>query len=88
MHKPDTHTAMHHLIGQVRGAFPFQAPDSRLCQLECRGCSKKLLEFLEQQVEDWEARLQAGDKPTLGDIDKLAKLAKKIHGALKKNAVV
>ncbi|RMH37733.1 MAG: hypothetical protein D6694_13205 [Gammaproteobacteria bacterium] len=76
------------LINKIRRTFPLDAPDSRVCRFDCTVCNKKLLEFLEMQVEDWEQRLAAGETPTLGDLEKFARMARKIHRALKKNGVV
>ncbi len=87
LRKPDTRTAMAGLLGQVRATFPLDASDSRLCRLDCNGCSKKLLEFLELQVEDWEQRLAEGETPTLGDLEKFGRMARKIHKALERNGV-
>lgn len=38
---------------------------------------KKLLEYLEQEVIHWEYSLARGEVPSLGDINKLARSAKK-----------
>ncbi len=83
--KPDTRTAMADLLKKIRCTFPLDAPDSRVCRFDCTLCTKKLLEFLEMQVEDWEHRLVAGEIPTLGDVEKLGRTAKKIYNGLKKN---
>ncbi|MCW8886914.1 MAG: hypothetical protein OQK12_16940 [Motiliproteus sp.] len=80
--------AMTQLIGDVRNAIPFDTPLSRLCDGPCTGCSKKLLEFLDTELEDWELRLRQGDVPTLGDIQRLAKRSRKIYGVLRRNGLV
>lgn len=86
--KPDTTTAMHKLIEQVRLAFPFDIPEEVLCSGICRGCAKKLLEFLRTELDDWEYRLGGGQTPSLGDIQRLAKTSRKIYSALEQNGVV
>ncbi len=88
MNKPDTRTAMANLIEEVRAAMPFAAPDAVLCSDSCAGCSKKLLEFLDMQLQDWECRLNDGEQPTFGDLHRLGRTSKKIYAALKKNGLV
>jgi len=86
--KPDTSTAMTNLIEQVRETIDFDIPIARLCDGPCTGCSKKLLEFLDIELEEWETRLAQDEKPGLGDIQKLAKTSKKVYTVLKKNGIV
>ncbi|SIT10239.1 hypothetical protein [Neptunomonas antarctica] len=83
--KPDTTTAMQKLIDEVRFTIPFELPMSELCSGICTGCSKKLIDFLDMEVGEWEQRLQQGEKPGLGDINKLAKTSRKIYRVLQKN---
>ena len=68
--------------------MPFDAPESQLCTGPCEGCSMKLLNYLETELLDWELRLGNGEKPTLGDVSRLAKRGKRIHRVLQKNGVV
>jgi len=77
--KPDTRTAMRHLIEQIREVMPFDLPDARVCEGPCDGCSMKLLDYLESELENWESRLETGETPNLGDLSKLASTGKKIH---------
>ncbi|RDE18073.1 hypothetical protein DV711_18290 [Motiliproteus coralliicola] len=86
--KPGLQTAMQDLIVQIRTQVPFDTPTSTLCQGPCTGCSKKLMEFLDTEVSDWECRLNAGDIPSFGDIHALAKRSRKIHGVLKQNGII
>jgi hypothetical protein len=86
--KPDTRTAMHQLIAQVREALPFDAPASRACAGECQGCSLKLLEYLDGELCGWEQRLEIGDTPNLGDLSRLAKASRKVYNALEKNGLL
>ncbi len=79
---------MQNLVNQIRSAVPFDTPESVLCTGTCHGCAKKLLEFLACELDDWESRLQSGQIPTLGEIDRLAKTSKKIYRALQKNNLV
>lgn len=79
---------MQDLIAQVRQTIDFDMAISKLCNGPCTGCSKKLLEFLGTEIDDWEYRLSRGESPSLGDIRTMAKRSKKIYAALKKNGLV
>jgi hypothetical protein len=86
--KPDTRTAMHNLIGQIRAAIPFVLPEAQMCSDSCDGCSIKLLEFLESELQDWERKLDVGKQPNLGDLARLANTGKKIFKILERNGLV
>ncbi|MFB9885850.1 hypothetical protein [Balneatrix alpica] len=86
--KPRTVLAMQQLIAQVRQAVPFATPVSVLCTGVCHGCSKKLLDFLDLELLEWEQRLAQGETPTLGDLQKLAKTSQKVYRVLAKNGLV
>ena len=86
--KPDTSTAMNNLIVQVRDAIDFNIPASRLCNGPCTGCSKKLMEFLDSELGDWEYKLGLDESPNFGDIRTLAKTSKKVYKVLKINGIV
>lgn len=87
--KARTPEAMRLVIHQVRDAIPFdEMTEARLCSGLCQGCPKKLLEYLEQEVEYWEGNLANGDEPSLGDVQKLARTSLKIHKVLVKNQVL
>ncbi len=78
---------MHRLIGQIRGSLPFDLPEARLCQGTCGGCSMKLLEYMESQLQTWEHRLALGETPNFGDLNRLAGSAKKILAVLQQNGL-
>jgi len=80
--KPDRKQAMKHLIQQVRTAMPFDLPEANLCSGKCNGCSQKLLDYLDSELENWEYRLKADETPDFGDIQRIAKTSKKIHKVL------
>ena len=84
--KPDTRTAMQQLIVQVRASIPFDAPET--CSDSCRGCSQKLLEFLDTELESWESRLAEGESPTFGDLQRLARQSRKVFEALQRNGLI
>ena len=86
--KPDTRTAMHRLIAQIREVMPFDAPEPQRCADSCNGCSVKLLAYLETEIDSWEARLAEGEQPSFGDLSRLARTGRKIHTVLLRNGLV
>ncbi|TNF09498.1 MAG: hypothetical protein EP323_00180 [Gammaproteobacteria bacterium] len=86
--KPDTTTAMSNLIGQVREVIPFDIPPAQLCDGPCTGCPKKLIEYLDTELEEWEFKLSNDEKPGLGDVQALGKTSKKIYTVLQKNDLI
>ncbi|MCK5001549.1 MAG: hypothetical protein KAS57_00885 [Gammaproteobacteria bacterium] len=86
--KPDTSTAMQNLINEVRATMPFDVGEAQLCADSCNGCSLKLLEFLDMELQDWEQKLQDGVVPSFGDVHKMGKTCKKIYMVLKKNGLI
>ena len=86
--KPKTPVAMRELIAQIRQAIPFDMPEAQLCEGCSKGCSMKLLEYLQMEIENWEYRLEQGDIPNFGDLKRLAKSSKKIYKVLQVNGLV
>jgi len=86
--KPRANLAMSRLLGEIRTGLPFGLPESVLCQKSCVGCPKKLMAYIEQEIETWEMALAAGDIPTLGDVDRLAKTSRKIAAVMVKNGLI
>ncbi len=86
--KPDVAHAMQQLIAQVRTSLPFDAPESQLCAGPCHGCSMKLLGFLESELDDWEARLAAGERPGFAELSRLIRTSRKVARALGKSGIV
>ena len=86
--KPDTREAMHQLIERVRAAIPFDMPEASLCAAECHGCSVKLLAYLEGELDGWALRLDQGEIPDFGDLQRLGRQARKIHRALVESGLV
>ena len=86
--KPDTRTAMGLLIGQIREAIPFGAREAQVCVGTCDGCSLKLMDYLDTELQGWEHRLAEGERPNLGDLSRLAQTARKIHAVLARNGLV
>jgi hypothetical protein len=86
--KPDVPTAMRDLIREVRAAIPFDLPEAQVCTGVCDGCSVKLLEYLDTQLSDWEARLDAGERPGLAELSRLARTSRKVYAVLARNGLV
>lgn len=86
--KPDTRTAMETLIRQIRLTLPFADRQARLCGDDCQLCSLKLLDYLEMELESWEQRLARGDRPDFGDLNRLARSARRIQRALQRNGLL
>lgn len=86
--KPNTTVAMQQLIDRMRTAIPFDMPEAQLCTGECNGCSVKLLEYLDGALADWEGRLAAGERPNLGDLDRLGRTSRKVYRVLTANGMV
>ena len=86
--KPKTPAAMQQIIQQVRQTLPFDTPQGYVCADECKGCSLKLMEFLDLELMDWEDRLQQGEVPNLGDVQRIARISRKVHAVLDKNGAL
>ncbi|WP_077341728.1 hypothetical protein [Pseudocolwellia agarivorans] len=86
--KPDCVSAMKNLITEVREEFPFTTPEANICGISCVGCPKKLLEIVDTELCDWEAKLNNNVVPKLGEISKLAKLCKNVRRGLKRNGLI
>jgi hypothetical protein len=80
--KPDTCTAMRLLIARIRAAIPVGAPELQVCTGDCEVCPVKLLEHLDSQLQGWEYRLAAGERPGLADLSGLASTAREIERVL------
>ncbi|GAA5523676.1 hypothetical protein Maes01_00225 [Microbulbifer aestuariivivens] len=86
--KPDTRTAIRQIIAQARETLPFSMPAAELCAGPCGSCSKKLLEYLDGEIVEWEQRLDNGEVPTLGEVNKFGRLCQKIHRAIAANGLI
>lgn len=75
---------MFRLIDDVRLTFPFDLPRAQVCGDECRGCSVKLLGFLESELDSWEIRLAAGEQPGLAELSQLIRTTRKVGRVLEK----
>jgi len=80
--KPRATQAMQQLIDEIRLTFPFDLPRAQVCGDECRGCSIKLLGFLESELDSWEGRLAAGEQPGLAGLSQLIRVSRKVGRVL------
>ena len=79
---------MHTLIKQIKTAIPFGLGETDACTDSYRGCSVKLIGFLEVEIEDWEFRLVNNETTNVKDLDKLEKTAKRIRMVLINNGLI
>ena len=80
---------MSSIIQQVRATFPFAMTEDELCADTCSyGCPKKLLEYIDMEITDWEQRLENGEIPNFGDVRKLSRTSENIYRVLIKNNIV
>lgn len=87
--KPKTSVVMRDIIRQIRANFPFALSEQELCAQTCsHGCAIKLLEYMDMEISAWEQRLDNGEIPNLGDIQKLSKSSLKIYRVLQQNKLV
>lgn len=88
MRKPAVAIAMRDLIRQLRLSLPFGAPEASICSGLCQGCSRKLLDFLASELDDWERRLDAGECPGLRDLSHLLQTSRKVQRLLIRNGLI
>ncbi|WP_285163389.1 hypothetical protein [Shewanella goraebulensis] len=88
--KPDRTTAMQNIISQVKSEFPLTEPETFVFGPEgsCQGCPKKLLELVDSEISYWEAAINNGDTPQLGEISRFGKLCKNVKRGLDRNGVI
>ncbi|MCK7579003.1 MAG: hypothetical protein MZV65_26910 [Chromatiales bacterium] len=79
---------MRDLIRRVRADLPFEASEAQVCTGICQGCSRKLLDFLASELDDWEQRLDAGERPGLGDLSRLMQTSRKVRCVLIRNGLI
>jgi hypothetical protein len=79
---------MQQLIEQVRETLPFGTPQGYVCADECKGCSVKLLEFLDIELTGWEDRLHQGEVPGLGDVQRIVRISRKVYAVLDRNGAL
>ncbi len=85
MPKPNTPLAMQTLIAQIKQIIPLNLTEAQLCQGECLGCSKKMLEMLDAEISYWQ---YAAEIPSLKDLKHLENIAVRAHKILKRNRLL
>ena len=88
MSQPRIDLAAGQLIAKIRERFPFEMPESELCDGICVGCPKKLLAYIEMELDDLERRINRPGQISLGDLSRLGRQAGKIERVLQKNQLV
>lgn len=85
MPKPNTQIAMQNLINQIKATIPLNLEEAQLCQGQCLGCSKKMLEMLDAEISYW----QYSDAiPSLKDLKNLEKIGQRTYKILKRNQLL
>lgn len=85
MPKPNTQIAMQSLINQIKATIPLNLEEAQLCQGQCLGCSKKMLEMLDVEISYW----QYSDAiPSLKDLKNLEKIGQRTYKILKRNQLL
>jgi hypothetical protein len=79
---------MRQLIDRVRNEILFGLSEEALCGDTCRGCSSKLLIYLETELDEWDAKLADGAIPNFSDLSRLAAKSKKIAQVLHRNGLL
>ncbi|NMD51914.1 hypothetical protein HG547_09735 [Shewanella sp. DNRA4] len=85
MSKPNTKTAMQQLIAQIQQTIPLNLDEARMCQGECLGCSKKMLEMLDAEISYWQ---YSDAVPSLKDLKNLENIGRRTYKILKRNQLV
>lgn len=86
--KPSTREAMRLLINEIRDAIPADLALGDACSEDCKGCSIKLVEYLESELESWEYRLLQQEVPDFRDLSRLERSGRKIYAILQKNGLI
>jgi len=85
MSKPNTKTPMQQLIAQIQQAIPLNLNEAQMCQGECLGCSKKMLEMLDAEISYWQ---YTDAIPSLKDLKNLENIGRRTYKILKRNQLV
>lgn len=85
MSKPNTKTAMQQLIAQIQLIIPLNLDEAQMCQGECLGCSKKMLEMLDAEISYWQ---YSDAVPSLKDLKNLENIGRRTYKILKRNQLV
>ena len=86
--RPDSREAARRLLAEAAARFPFHLSPARLCTGPCTGCPKKMLEYSDQLIAAWHARLQQQAPPSLGEVTELARQLHKLARAFERNGLL
>ncbi len=84
MAKPNVAIVMQQLIRRIQHELPLHLTEAQLCHGSCLGCSKKMIEMLDDQLSYWQANLEY-QQPSLADLAELTTLAQRTAKILKRN---
>lgn len=82
MPKPNTQIAMQTLINKIKATIPLNLEEAQLCQGQCLGCSKKMLEMLDAEISYWQF---SNVMPSLKDLKNIENIALRTYKILKRN---
>ncbi|CAD6367088.1 hypothetical protein [Shewanella putrefaciens] len=85
MPKPNTQIAMQILINQIKETIPLNLEEAQLCQGQCLGCSKKMLEMLDAEISYWQF---SEVTPSLKDLKNLENIGRRTYKILKRNQLL
>ncbi|MBP6521308.1 hypothetical protein [Shewanella sp.] len=85
MPKPNTQIAMQTLINQIKETIPLNLEEAQLCQGQCLGCSKKMLEMLDAEISYWQF---SEVTPSLKDLKNLENIGRRTYKVLKRNQLL
>ncbi|WP_061783174.1 hypothetical protein [Shewanella putrefaciens] len=85
MPKPNTQIAMQTLINQIKETIPLNLEEAQLCQGQCLGCSKKMLEMLDAEISYWQF---SEVTPNLKDLKNLENIGRRTYKILKRNQLL
>ncbi|AVI67491.1 hypothetical protein CKQ84_17335 [Shewanella sp. WE21] len=85
MPKPNTQIAMQTLINQIKETIPLNLEEAQLCQGQCLGCSKKMLEMLDAEISYWQF---SEVTPSLKDLKNLENIGRRTYKILKRNQLL
>lgn len=79
---------MRDLLARIRASLPFDAEETGSCTGDCQDCPQKVLACLDEELRDWERRLDAGETPGLADLSRLAGLGRDVGSALRRRGLL
>ena len=87
-HKKDVSDTIADVLLAMRRELVEPIMYKNLCVIDCYGCPKKVFEFLETFILDWEESLKGGYRPNFGDLSKILRIANNVKVVLQKNQLI